>query len=530
MWAVIRNFAVVGPEQATRERLKAALAAAPNISVYRIGRGADPLPVSATFDPADQPGCRSVLDWFERGAPAGSVLLLDDWELCADLDPGLGRTVEWIAAFGPAQGVQTVVTARKWTDVPQRLRRCLHGEATDFLALHGIEPDLSNKYQRRDLRTAVGGDSRGWPVYLHIDAHPGDGFLGSYTGPPAQREQKLLAALLGLVVTHSPADLNIGCFDMADIGVFDGLEDAPHTAFSLDGGTPDEVLLRFQSGLDAELGRRQDLVHQVGKCRNFHDYRAKVDAGEELEPLAALLICLDSAELLLERLPGFRGTLDAIAAAGRVLGMYLLYSGDAFPEGLRASRSEDWPFAEPPHDLEEWAEVLPRALTGTGPPARQIVFPPLHESSLDLKQDDLPPGAIGLVDLDREQRSPLVPSFHAERRFGVIVGKSGSGKTTALRALARALGDDLPKYQLLDGPGEQFDPERFVVITARSWDEVPSFVWNTMSFVLEFRLDNPARSMMDDDLAAAVPDLPGHCLAFRLDYWPKRYPAQIALP
>jgi hypothetical protein len=488
------------------------------------------LPVSATFDPADQSGCRSLLDWFERGAPSGAVLLVDDWALCSELDPELDRTVEWIAAFGPGRGVQVVVTARKWADLPDRLRRYLYGEATDFLALHEIEPDLSNRYQRRDLRAAVGTDERGWPVYLHIYAHPGDGFMGSYLGSAAQREQKLLAALLGLMVTHSSADLNIGCFDMMDTGVFDGLEHAPHMAFSLSGDTSDETLQRFQIGLQAELGRRQELVHTAGKCRNFHDYRDKAEAGEDLEPLAALLICVDSAEVLMQRLPRFRDTLNIIGAAGRILGMYLLYSGDAFPEGLRASRSDEWPFAVPSHDLEEWAEVLPKALADSGPQARPIVFPPLHESHLDLRLDMLPPGAIGLVDKPWEPRSPLVPAFSEERRFGVIVGKAGTGKTTALLALAKALGDDLPNYQLIDGPGEQFDPERFVVLTARSWDDVPLFVWKTMSFVLEFRLDDPARAMMDDDLAAGVPDRPGYCLAFRLDYYPHRFPAQIALP
>jgi hypothetical protein len=525
---VIRNFAVVGPGQATRERLTAALGAAPNISVYRIGRGADPLPVSATFDPADQPGCRSLLDWFERGAPAGAVLLVDDWELCAGLDPELDRTVEWIAAFGPARGVQTVVTARKWAAVPDRLRKHLHGEATDFLALHGIEPDLSNKYGRRDLKAAVGSDERGWPMYLHISVD-GNGYLGSYLGPAAQREQKLLAALLGLMVTHSSADLNFGLFDMKNIGVFDGLEHAPHTSFSLNGDTSDKTFERFLLGLEGELRRRQELVHRAGRCRNFHDYRDKLRAGEALEPLATLLICIDSAEVLIERLPRFKDALNAIVGAGRVLGMYVLYSGDAFPEGTRV-RSPEWPSGVPPYDLEEWAEVLPKALAGSGPPARQVVLPSLHESHLDLRLDVLPPGAIGLVDEQWEQRRPLVPAFDAQRPFGVIVGKAGSGKTTALRALARALGDDLPKYQLLDGPGEQFAPERFVVLTARSWDEVPSFVWNTMSFVLEFRLDDPARSMMDDDLAAGVPDRPGHCLAFCLDFYPNRFPAQIALP
>lgn len=496
--------------------------------MYRIGRGADPLPVSATFDPADQPGCRSLLDWFERGAPAGAVLLVDDWELCADLDPGLDRTVEWIAAFGPARGVQTVVTARKWAAVPDRLRKHLHGEATDFLALHGIEADLSNKYGRRDLKAAVGSDERGWPVYLQVGAGY-DGPMGAYFGTPAQREQKLLSALLGLVITHSPVDLNICCFDMENTGAFDGLEHAPHVAFSLSGDTSDEVLAQFRAGLHWEVERRAEIVQKAG-CRGWYQYREELEAGAGLEPLPALLICVDSAEVLLERLPAFRDAFDRITGLGRTMGMFLLYSGAAFPEGLNVRSSREWPFAVPSHDLEEWADVLPQALTGSGPPARRIVLPSLHDDHLELGQDALPAGAIGLVERWAQHREPLVPAFDAQRRFGVIVGKAGSGKTTALRALARALGDDLPKYQLLDGPGEQFDPERFVVLTARSWDQVPSFVWNTMSFVLEFRLDDPARSMMDDDLAAGVPDRPGYCLAFRLDYYPNRFPAQIALP
>jgi hypothetical protein len=521
---VIRNFAVVGPWQATRERLTAALAAAPDMAVYRIGRGADPLPVAATFDPSDQPGCRSLLDWFERGAPSGAVLLVDDWALCSELDPELDRTVEWIAAFGPARGVQVVVTARKWSDVPDRLRRHLHGEATDFLALHEVEADLGNKYQRRDFKAAVGTDERGWPVHLHI-AVGANGYLGAYLGPAAQREQKLLAALLGLMVTHSSKELNFGLFDMANTGVFDGLSDAPHVAFSLNGDTADEVFERFRQGLHGELSRRQELVHRTGRCRNFHDYRDKLDAGEDLEPLAALLICVDSAEVLIERHPRFKDVLDALTGAGRILGIYMLYSGDVFPEGLRAW-SEEWPFATPPYDLEEWAEVLPRTLAGSGPQARPIVLPPLHESQTGLTLDMLPAGAIGIVDnLFEQRREPFVPVFDENRRYGAIIGKPGTGKSTALRTLAAVLGDELPNFQLLDGPGEPIDPERHVVLTANSWDSVPSFFFKNLAFALEFRLDNPARSLVDDGQAALVPDLPGFCVS-----WPNRFQTQIALP
>lgn len=486
------------------------------MAVYRIGRGADPLPVSATFDPSDQAGCRSVLDWFERGAPSGAVLLVDDWGLCFEQDPELDQVVEWIAAFGPARGVQVVVTAREWSELPVRLRSQLHGEATDFLALHGIEPDLGNKYQRHDLKAAVGVDGRGWPVYLDISVG-GDGLTGAYYGP--QRGQKLLSALLGLMVTHSPQELNLGLFDMKNSGVFDGLNPAPHVAFALMGENQDELFERFQEGLAGELSRRQQLLHKA-QCRNFTDYRET--AG--VEPLAALLICVDSAEVLIERIPGFQNVLEQLTRAGRTLGMHLLYSGDAFPAQLPFQVPE-WPFATPPHDIEDWIEALPQALVGSGPPAHQIVLPSLHKSYVDLKLDMLPPGAIGIVDKPFEQRRDvLVPGFTEELRHGAIVGKPGTGKSTTLRTLAEVLGD-LTDYQLLDGPGEPLDPQRHIVVTARSWDQVPPFIRNSLAFGIEFRLDDPATSLVDARQAGQVPDKPGFGLSV-----PHRLHAQIALP
>ncbi|MEV6240035.1 hypothetical protein [Lentzea sp. NPDC051838] len=521
---MIRNFAVVGSGQATRERLTAALAAAPDMAVYRIGRGADPLPVSATFDPSDQPGCRSLLDWFERGAPSGAVLLVDDWALCVEFDADLDRSVGWIAAFGPARGVQVVVTARKWADLPEGLKRHLHGEAADFLGLHGIETDLSNKYERRDLKAAVGHDERGWPVYLHIDVD-GDGYSGTYLGPAAQREQKLLAALLGLMVTHSSTDLNICCFDPKNTGVFDGLDAAPHVTFSLNGDTTNEVLERFRVGLEGELNRRQQLVHNADGCRNFHDYREKQRAGANLDPLPALLVCVDSAEVLMERLPRFKDTLDALVSAGRVMGVYLLFSGETFPEQLRA-RMPEWPSGVPPFDLEEWVDVLPGALAGSSPPAHQIALPSLHANQVGLTLDMLPPGAIGVVDKPFQQRRDvIVPAFTEQGRYGAIVGKPGTGKSTALRTLATVLGDELPNYQLLDGPGEPLDPERHIVVTARSWDQVPAFIRQSLGFAIEFRLDDPATSLLGKQQAALVPDLPGFGLTL-----PDGLQSQIAMP
>lgn len=494
----------MGPEQATRERLGAALAAAPNLAVYRIGRGADPLPVQATFDPADQPGCRSLLDWFERGAPSGAVLLVDDWGLCAQQDPELPGVVRWIAALGPARGVQTVVTAREWDQLPGLLRRQLYGEATDLLALHGIEADFSNKCQRRDFKVAVGVDERGWPVHLDLSAP------GTCLGPVEQRAPQVRSALLGLTITHSSRDLNIAFFDMKNTGMFDDLSRAPHATFLFNGGDEDEWFERVQAGLEGELNRRQA-------------HRENADTG--LEPLPELLICVDSAEVLIERYPGFKQMLEALTRADRTMGIRMLYSGEEFPSRLDFQLPR-WASATPPHDFAEMTDLVLHNVIGSGPPAHEIVLAPLHKSYVDLTLEMLPPGAIGVVDKPYEQRRDvLAPVFTDELRHGAIVGKPGTGKSTALRTLATVLGDDIAKYQLLDGPGEPLDPQRHIVVTARSWDQVPPFIRDSLAFGIEFRLDDPARTFVDPREAARVPDKPGFGLSVR-----HRLHAQIAQP
>lgn len=508
---MIRNFAVVGPGQATRERLTAALAAAPDMAVYRIGRGADPLPVSATFDPADQPGCRSLLDWFERGAPSGAVLLVDDWALCFEQDPELVRTVEWVAAFGPARGVQVVVTARKWADLPERLRRHLHGEPTDFLALHGIQADLSDMWQRDDFRTAAGVDDRGWPVHLQLE-------IGSavHRGSADQ----LQSALLGLMATHSAEHLQYVLIDGNGSGVFEPLSFASQVTHTMTPDADDAMVLRLLDALAGELGRRQETVHNVGKCRNLADYREAVRGGAELEPIADLLICVDGAQAVLDREPLFRDHLLMLTRAGRVLGIHVLFSG-----GIPQTPQElpEWPLAIPTYDLVEMLELLPHA-PGAGT-AREIMLPPLGHDGKPLTLDMLPPGALGVVDKPYEHRRDLlVPAFTTELRHGAIVGAPGTGKSTTLRTLATVLGD-LSAYQLLDGPGEPLDPQRHIVVTARTWDQVPPFIRDSLAFGIELRLDDPNTSLVNPRSAAHVPILPGIGLSVR-----DKTAVQIALP
>ncbi|SDF59686.1 hypothetical protein SAMN05216553_102232 [Lentzea fradiae] len=488
---MIRNFAVVGPGQATRERLTAALQAAPDMAVYRIGRGADPLPVSATFDPADQSGCRTLLDWFERGARTGAVLLVDDWSLCAQQDPGLGRTVEWIAAFGPARGVQTVVTARKWTDLPPRLRKHLHGEPTDFLALHGIDADLGDMWLRDDLTATIGVDDRGWPVDFNL------GIGGAvHRGTPEQ----LRCALLGFMATHSADRLQYLLVDGTGSGVFEPLSFASQVAHMI---TPADhtSLPRLADALAGELGRRQE-------------------ARKTGEPAPDLLVCVDGPEAVFHREPVLREVLLSVMRAGRTLGLHVLYSGG---DPRTPYELPEWPLAVPTFDLDEMLDLLPHA-PGAGT-AREILLPPLGHDGEPLPLDVLPPGAIGVLDKPYEhRRDVLVPEFTAELRHGAIVGAPGTGKSTALRTLAAVLGD-LGSFQLLDGPGEPLDPQRHVVVTARTWEQVPPFIRDSLALGVELRLDDPATSLVNPRSAAAVPHLPGIGLSVR-----DKTAVQIALP
>jgi hypothetical protein len=493
---VIRNFAVVGPGQATRERLKAALAAAPNLAVYRIGRGADPLPVSATFDPSDQAGCRSLLDWFERGAPSGAVLLVDDWALCSGQDRQLDQVVEWIAAFGPSRGVQVVVTAREWADVPDRLRRHLLGEATDFLALHGIEADLGNMWQRDDLRAAIGVDERGWPVYLDVDVGS-----GVHRGTPAQ----LQSLLLGLMVTHSADYVQYLFIDGDGSGVFAPLAPASQVAHTITPAADDATVVRLLDAVYGEINRRQEIVHTAGKFRSLADYRTALENGAPLDPVAELIICVSGAEALLAREPKFLAALLMAMRGGRVLGLHVLFAGQV-PQGLPYELPE-WPLALPTHDFADVVGVLPN-VPGGGV-AYRILLPPLGHDGQPVTLDMLPPGAVGLLDKPHEhRRDPLVPDFTAELRHGAIVGAPGTGKSTALRTLAAVLGD-LSAFQLLDGPGEPLDPQRHVVVTARTWDQVPAFIRDSLAFGIELRLDDPNTSLVNARSAAQVPAVPG---------------------
>ena len=172
------------------------------------------------------------------------------------------------------------------------------------------------------------------------------------------------------------------------------------------------------------------------------------------------------------------------------------------------------------------ADVLPHALLGPGGRVPlEIALPPLHRTGFDLRLEGLPPGAIGLLDKPFEQRRDLLIPAFGELRHGAIVGKPGTGKSTTLRTLATVLGDDIGRYQLLDGPGEPLDQQRHIVVTARSWDQVPQFIRDSLAFGIEFRLDDPATSLVDAREAARVPDRPGFGLSV-----PDRLHTRIALP
>lgn len=359
--------ALIGPERTTRQRLHAMLTG----SVYRIGRGADPLPVAASFDPADTHGSRSLLDWFERGVVdpgfrKDAVLLVDDWALCHELDPELPEVVRWIGAFG-----QVIITARTWDEVPARVRPLVRADFQDFLALQGIPGGLDGFDQQVAWRpraeqyvVAIGSDEHGQPVRVDIKGAAfvgGVGPSGAVIAPDNTRAQGLRSLLLGQMVTHSPDAFQVLCVDFHGTGVFAGLDRAPHVLATFSG-------LAGTDRVQGEVARRQEVLHRA-RVKDIWDYR-RVSA----EPLPELVVCIDGVSDLLAAQPEFLDAIFLVARGGRSLGMHLLLSDNRPIENLGPylsyrieQRDEGWwlwtsaaerRFAMSP-DLAELSQVLP---------------------------------------------------------------------------------------------------------------------------------------------------------------------------
>lgn len=300
---------------------------------------------AVSFDPADERRRQNMLTWFERGAEPGATLLIDDWKLCAESDPGLADAVRWITTT--AREVRVIITARALGDLPERVP--LRVEVLDFLALHGLSRfSKALVWKGRWWKLPIGVDSTGAPVVVEL-THFADGKWRTGSHLAVTTREAFRSLLLGLMTTHSPKLFQAIFIDAHDTDVFAGLDQAPHVQAHHRDVARDPVSLA--EALLAESERRLEIV---GNAWTIFDHR---HLGQVLPQL---LICVN----------GFRNiegtqlgdTLAAIAADIGRSGMQLLL--DVPHESARV-RIDD---CITPANLDQHAGDLPRLMREAEPP------------------------------------------------------------------------------------------------------------------------------------------------------------------
>ncbi|MFI6098613.1 FtsK/SpoIIIE domain-containing protein [Lentzea sp. NPDC051213] len=411
----------------------------------------------------------------------------------------------------------------------------------DFFALHGLPDGFDRQHAwrmrpvREQYRVAVGTDEHGQPIDIDIKSaslQDGMGPHGEVVAPAARRAEVIRAMLLGQILWHSPDELQLILIDFHGSGVFAGLESAPHVygSYRVEAATASRIL----EALQGEQERRTNVLVGGGNYQTTWDYREARVNGAPLDPLPEVLVCIDGVQGLIDQHPEFLEVLQTFGRVGRSYGQHLLLSDTAPAADLKSFLAyhfeltgENWTrrigrsvesFALPP-DLDETTKSLPHAMRQVEAVCDQLLPPPLHKWT-DITLDQFTVIApehrtvpVGLRDNPFEHRVDVFDAnFGGTGRHGAIVGKPGSGRTTAMRTLTESITRTFGStsgFHLEDGPLYGRPEAQHVVVTASSWAEVPQFVRDSLAWGVELKLTDPTWSIVDERRQADLPDRPG---------------------
>ncbi|ALC05051.1 hypothetical protein CDES_02990 [Corynebacterium deserti GIMN1.010] len=188
---------------------------------------------------------------------------------------------------------------------------------------------------RRDpstrLTVPLGLSAAGTPMMLDLkeSAHGGMGPHGLCIGATGSGKSELLRTLVvGLALTHSPAELNLVLVDFKGGATFLGFEDLPHTSAVITNLEEESVLVeRMRDALSGEMNRRQEVLRQAS-CANVDEYNKQA-----AHPMPALLIVIDEFSELLGQHPDFADLFVAVGRLGRSLHIHLLLASQRLDEG-----------------------------------------------------------------------------------------------------------------------------------------------------------------------------------------------------
>lgn len=193
------------------------------------------------------------------------------------------------------------------------------------------------------LRVPIGWTEDGETVELDLKeaAHGGHGPHGLCVGATGSGKSEFLRTLvLGLVATHSPAQLNLVLVDFKGGATFRGLETLHHVAASITNLADEETLVdRMRDALEGELVRRQELLRRAGAAnvaeyeRQRRDHSNDSGPAAALAPLPALFVVVDEFSELLTARPDFVDLFVQIGRLGRSLQIHLLLASQRLEEG-----------------------------------------------------------------------------------------------------------------------------------------------------------------------------------------------------
>ena len=208
----------------------------------------------------------------------------------------------------------------------------------DLIGIPDIDSySSSTRRHGSDLRVPVGTTVDGAVVELDIKeaAANGMGPHGLCIGATGSGKSEFLRTVaLGMIVGHSPDELNLVLVDFKGGATFAGLEPAPHVAAVITNLSDKAALVaRMRDALMGEMTRRQEALREAGNLDGIAAYqrRRRIDPG--LPPLPTLFVIVDEFSELLSQHPDFADVFVAIGRLGRSLGVHLLLASQRLDEG-----------------------------------------------------------------------------------------------------------------------------------------------------------------------------------------------------
>ncbi len=148
------------------------------------------------------------------------------------------------------------------------------------------------------------------------------------------KSEFLRTVALGMIVGHSPEELNLVLVDFKGGATFSGLEPAPHVAAVITNLSDKAALVaRMRDALMGEMNRRQEVLRAAGNLDGIAAYQRRRRADARLDPLPTLFIIVDEFSELLSQHPDFADVFVAIGRLGRSLGVHLLLASQRLDEG-----------------------------------------------------------------------------------------------------------------------------------------------------------------------------------------------------